>query len=220
MTPRTPATRTAPADVEAAILDAAAHLLEQEGPHALTIRRIASAAGVAPMTIYNRFDGKGGVLDALFTRGFDRLAVIAGSVDPSAPEPVRDQLRASADAYRAFALEDPGTYALMFDRPVVDFEASPAALEAAGHAFARLVDSVAAVQAAGTIVDGDAVDVAQRLWATMHGAVSLERRGICFAADPDRHYAGLMDTLLLGLDPEAGIPGSGGRPPGASGSPV
>ncbi|MBX3285121.1 MAG: WHG domain-containing protein, partial [Actinobacteria bacterium] len=139
-------------------------------------------------------------------------AVIAGSVDPSGPVPPLEQLRASADAYRAFALHDPGTYALMFDRPVLDFEASPAALESAGHAFSRLVDSVSAVQAAGGIVDGDPVDLAQRFWATMHGAVSLERHGICFAADPDAHYAGLVDTLLRGLDPQGGVPGGGASP--------
>lgn len=199
--------------MEASVLDAAAHLLETEGPHALSIRRIAAAAGVAPMTIYNRFDGKAGVLDALFVRGFERLSAISAHVvTTTGPTPALDRLREAAGRYRDFALGDPGTYALMFDRAVADFEPSPAAHEAAGSCFADLTRSIARVQAEGVIVGGDPSEVAQRFWAAMHGAVSLERRGICFAPRTGQTYAALVETLLVGLAPDRGVPGDADLP--------
>ncbi len=196
MTDRTP--------VEVAVLDAAAGLLVSEGPHALSIRRIATTADVAPMTIYNRFESKAGVLDALFIRGFERLAALRDDLPDTAP---LDRLRTFAHLYRDFALGDPGTYALMFDRAVADFEPSPEAKAQAHACFSCLVETVTEVQAAGALVGGDPTEVGQRLWAALHGAVSLERHGICFAPDSDQHYAALVETLLVGLSPTAGLPG-------------
>ena len=59
--------------MEAALLEAAADLLETEGPDALSVRRIAAAAGVAPMGVYNHFESKSGIVEALFIQGFERL---------------------------------------------------------------------------------------------------------------------------------------------------
>ena len=56
-----------------ALLTAAHDLLANEGPTALTVRRIAAAAGVSTMNVYSRFGGKDGVLDELFAEGFRRL---------------------------------------------------------------------------------------------------------------------------------------------------
>jgi AcrR family transcriptional regulator len=200
-------TRTPAASVEPAVLDAAARLLLTGGPHALGIRTIAAEAGVAPMSIYNRFEGKAGVLDALMIRGFERLTHV--STRPSDPDPLDplDRLRASADAYRAFALDDPGTYSLMFDQAIPDYLPSAPAMEAAARSFDELTEQVAAAQAAGRIVGGSATEVAQRLWAGIHGAVSLEQRRMCFATDTDQHYQALVATLLLGLAPDRGVPG-------------
>jgi hypothetical protein len=144
------------------------------------------------------------VLDALFVRGFERLAALRDELPEGAPV---ERLRAFCGEYRRFALDDPGTYALMFDRAVADFEPSPASLLTAHSCFACLVDTVAEVQASGAIVGGDPVELGQRVWAALHGAVSLERHGICFAPDSDQHYAALVETLLRGLSPTTGLPG-------------
>ena len=68
-----PRTRTPSGEVRSALLDAAGHLLETEGPDALSVRRIATAAHVAPMGVYNHFDGKHGIVEALWVEAFDRL---------------------------------------------------------------------------------------------------------------------------------------------------
>ena len=48
--------RTASLEIEPLILEAAGRLLSNEGPEALSVRRIATDAGVAPMCVYNHFE--------------------------------------------------------------------------------------------------------------------------------------------------------------------
>ena len=67
-------TRTPSAGMEGALLTSAADILESEGPDGLSVRRIAAAAGVAPMGVYNHFESKFGIVEALYVQGFQRLA--------------------------------------------------------------------------------------------------------------------------------------------------
>ena len=64
-----PVRRTPSTKIEDRLVAAAFHLLEAEGPEALSVRRVAAEAGVAPMGVYNHFEGgKNGVVDAIFRR--------------------------------------------------------------------------------------------------------------------------------------------------------
>src|SRR3984957_15139781 len=65
--------RTPSADLERAVLAAAEGVLVRGGPGGLTVRAVATEAGIAPMGVYNRLGGKDGLVDALLIRGFDRL---------------------------------------------------------------------------------------------------------------------------------------------------
>ena len=80
-------TRTPSAGMEGALLTSASDILESEGPDGLSVRRIAAAAGVAPMGVYNHFESKFGIIEALFVQGFDRLgdamAAMAQIDDPA-----------------------------------------------------------------------------------------------------------------------------------------
>ena len=192
--------RTPSAEVEAAVVDAAERLLVAEGPSALTVRRIASEAGVAPMGVYNHFGGKDGVVDALFIRGFDGLRAPVrrvGSDDPF------EDLAEAGRRYRRLALEHPALYALMFERAVPDYEPSLRAMGHAATSFKQLVTLVHRAMAAGVIVDDDPAEVAQRLWNTCHGAVSLELRGIGFCDDPVANAEATGYCLLRGLQSKA-----------------
>jgi AcrR family transcriptional regulator len=193
---RTRGARTASAEVEGALLAAAERLLETEGPDALSIRRIAAEAGVAPMSVYNRFDGKNGIVDELFTSGFDELTAALQAVE--APDQIA-ALRATGVCYRSFALAHPATYAVMFERAVPGFEPSEEAIEHASRCFEALATHVRRAMAAGAIVDGDATDVAQQLWCTCHGAVSLMLRGLGCVEDMAVNHDHLIDTVLRGL---------------------
>lgn len=214
MTKRTPTHRTPTAEVEAAVLDAAERLVATDGPRALSIRTLAKEAGVAPMSIYNRFGDKQGVLLALFVRGFQELVAHIAPPDLTGPvadaEAARDRMRASCAAYRTFAKGSPGTYSLMFESGHDDVEPDDEAMDQAAAAFLTLVGHIEAAQAAGAIVGGDSAELAQRIWACIHGAVSLELRQICFVTDTDAHYDAVVETVLAGLAPTAGIEGIAG----------
>jgi len=161
----------------AALLEAAADILENEGPDGLSVRRIAAAAGVAPMGVYNHFESKSGIVEALFIQGFQR--------------------------YRALALAHPMVYQLMFLNVIPGFEPSEHALEVAGGAFANLVAAVQRAMAAGVIADGSATDTAHMIWASIHGWVSLELMGIGFVEDQAAGFDRVCKTILAGLSANA-----------------
>ena len=119
-------TRTPSAGMEGALLASAADILESEGPDGLSVRRIAAAAGVAPMGVYNHFESKSGIVEALYVQGFERLAdamaAMAQIDDPA------EALLEGARAYRALALAHPMAYQVMFLRAVPGFEPSDPAL--------------------------------------------------------------------------------------------
>ena len=200
MRPMTPGpaqrARTPSAEVEGSIVDAAEHLLVTAGPDALTVRAIATLAGVAPMSVYNHLGGKNGVLDALLVRGFDGLS--AAMADVGSDDAFED-LAEAGRRYRRFAREHPSHYALMFERSVPDYTPSTAAMQRAFATFQQLAALVQRAMDLGAIARGDAAEVAQRLWNACHGSVSLELRGIGFSADPAANAEATAYSMLRGL---------------------
>ena len=194
----TPArTRTPSAEVRSALLESAAHLLETEGPDALSVRRIAAAAHVAPMGVYNHFDGKHGVVEALWVDAFDRLRATMESL-----EEVDDPGEALIEGfrrYRALALAHPMAYRLMFLDAVPGFEPSVEAAWSAANSFQALVAAVRRAAAAGAVADGDPVQTAQVVWAAVHGWVSLELDGMVFLSDADAGAEAMARSLVAGF---------------------
>lgn len=161
------AARTPATEVRAALIVAGRRILERDGEAALTVRAVAAEAGVAPMGVYNHFDGKVGLLNAVVTDGFTefRAAIAADDTDAA------DRLASSGRNYRTFALTYPNLYALMFSTECDAEE------EAAEGAFGALVEIVRYAQAAGMMRKGDAVRYAAQIWSAVHGAVALELAG-------------------------------------------
>lgn len=185
--------------MEAALLRAATDILENEGPDALSVRRIAAAAGVAPMGVYNHFESKAGIIEALFIDGFERLSAALEAV-AEVQDPY-EALREGGRRYRALALAHPMVYQLMFLRAVPGFEPSEHALEVAGAAFANLVAAVQRAMSAGVIVTGEPTETAQLIWSSIHGWVSLELMGIGFVEDQQAGFERVCTTMLDGLGP-------------------
>ncbi|MFZ4809993.1 MAG: TetR/AcrR family transcriptional regulator [Ilumatobacteraceae bacterium] len=194
--PDPPRHRTPTAHVERALLDAATQLLEDEGPEALSVRRICTAANVAPMGLYSRFGGKQGVVEALFVEGFEELRELFTTIDLT---DAGAALRESGYRYRQHALANRARYSIMFDRPIIDFDPSDDAKLRAGAAFEALISLVRRAIERGAIAPRDPDDVAQLIWSTCHGAVSLELAGLGFVEDRNELYEQLLDLLMRGL---------------------
>jgi AcrR family transcriptional regulator len=192
------AERTRSVDVEKALVEAAQTVLVRDGPAAVTVRAVAAEAGVAPMGVYNHLGGKDGLVAAILVHGFDGLtaAISAGDeVDPV------QRLRACGQRYREFALTNPQHYAVMFEAALPMETESPQVTEHATAAFMALVDKVEYGMAHGAIRPGDAVDTAQQIWSTVHGAVALELKGLVLTPDPQATYAELLELLVRGTAP-------------------
>lgn len=196
--------RKADPQVRVALSEAAARLLGDEGPSALTTRRLAAEVGTSTTAVYTHFGSKEEIVRAMVTEGFDRLAARLAKVRPS-DDPVADIARLGW-AYRRNALANPHLYAVMFGRSVPEYR--PHADDRSGGlpTLQRLVNAVARAADVGRIAAPDPWPVAVEIWMALHGAVSLEI---------ERFDARLFDppgtigrTLLhvftaLGDDPEA-----------------
>ena len=208
--------RTPSADVERELVAAAEAVLVRDGPGGLTVRAVAAEAGIAPMGVYNRLGGKDGLGDALLIKGFDRLGAAMETGLASAPVldntvPDGASIAAGSNAarrfyacglsYRAFALANPHFYAIMFEKAIPREHDNPEVEEHARATFFALVRVVELTAAAGVIAAPDPVEVAQQIWSAVHGAVSLELRGLVQTPDPERTYRDFLMTIVRGLAP-------------------
>ncbi|MEU2036780.1 TetR/AcrR family transcriptional regulator [Nocardia amamiensis] len=126
------------------IVEAAARLLSEGGPDAVSTRAVSAAAGVQPPTIYRLFGDKQGLLDAVVTHGF--TAYLAGkSTREPAGDPV-DDLRAGWDLHVGLGLANPALYALMYSRPRPE-----GAAPAARAAFEVLAERIRRIAEAGRL---------------------------------------------------------------------
>jgi AcrR family transcriptional regulator len=185
--------------MEVALVEAASELLEREGPDALSIRRIAAAAGVAPMGVYNHFRSKAGIIEALFIEGFERLG--EAMVTLAEIEDPMEALFEGGRRYRALALAHPMAYQLMFLRAVRGFEPSDEALVLAARAFEGLVAAVTRAMRAGVVRDGDPAMISHMIWASIHGWVALELCGMGFVEDQEAGADLVCTTVMRGLQP-------------------
>lgn len=164
-----------PDDLRERLIDAGLELLDRRGPAELTVRRIAQAAQTSTMGVYTKFGGRTGILQAIYLRGFERLRVaLETAPELGDADPIR-RILGLALAYRRFALANAALYAFMFERPVRDFDPSPAlrrqALEAT---FGLLVAAVAHATTRGALPDTDPAHTSYLVWSLTHGMVSLE----------------------------------------------
>ena len=183
--------RTASHLVSAALLQAAETVLERDGSTGVTIRAVAEEAKVSPTSVYNRFDGKDGLIVELATRA---LAELAAAIDvPDHPDPVARFVR-SCRNYRDFALRHPARYALIFGTgsPLGDQSS-----EVAGHGRDVFAILIRLIEALGPGAAPDQLgETAQSVWSAIHGAVTIEQAGIGQTPNAATSFDNLLDLLV------------------------
>ncbi|ADI10869.1 TetR family transcriptional regulator [Streptomyces bingchenggensis BCW-1] len=141
------------------IVSAARALLEEEGPEALTMRRLGDRLGIKAPSLYKHFPDKAAVESELIALSLWETAEVLEAAEAADPGSVP----ALAEAYRRHALAHPHLYRLTTERPLPR-AALPPGLEyrAAAPLF----------RACG----GDE-DLARAAWAFAHGMVVLQLNG-------------------------------------------
>lgn len=187
-------------DVRRRLVEAAALLLHEEGPDALTTRRVATAASTSTMAVYTHFGGMPALVKEIVAEGFTRLDEHQASV-PHTDDPVSD-LANLAMAYRNNALHNPHLYAVMFGATSLKgFQLTEADMVIGLNTFATLIKFVARAMEAGQLRKDDPARVASQVWTAMHGYVMLELAGLHLPADDpvEDVLRPLLTTLLAGL---------------------
>ena len=191
-----------------ALLAAAHRLLATEGPDALTVRRIATEAGMSTMNVYSRFGGKDGVIDELYLYGFRQLFHAIDAV-PRTDDAVADLLGVAL-AYRRFATAFPMYYEIMFRGANPSQQSIDTALGGLGN----LVERVERGASSGDLrlPEGlDALGATAWLWGTCHGLVSLELDGVAEEALTWADiYEAALRTAVSGLAPTSVATGTSG----------
>ena len=174
-----------------ALISAAARLLDQGGPAAVTLRAVAQAVGVSHNAPYKHFHDKEDLLAAIASRELSRPGAATGSATESDPALA---LRRMAQAYVDWAQHHPERFKLTFGpwRSGTD-ELGVSATAAR----ARFVGAVVRAQDAGQLVPGDPERVTALILALAHGAADLALGGHLSrdgkgAADP----GDLLDDLF------------------------
>lgn len=188
----------------AALLAAAAELLEAGGMDAVTLRAVGERAGVSRQAPYGHFADKVELLSVLAAGYFRALGQEVRAAAGDEPDPVR-RLDAMCGAYLRFAVDAPRRYRLMFG-PETRGTLHPQVQEQAYQLGLQFVAAVAQCQQAGRFTPGEPLPLASLLYAACHGAVDLYLAG--HAKDASGEPARVLSRLLAELD--HGPRGSGG----------
>lgn len=186
--------------VRLALIEAAAELMADEGLAALSLRRVAAAVGTSTMAVYTHFGSKEDLIHEVvreaFTRLHAELIAVARTDDPVA------DLVATGDAYRRNALTNAHLYRVMFSVNPLALT-NPAASDVPPgiglDAFGDMVSAITRCIDAGVLA-GEPRHLALQIWATAHGAVSLELAGFLGTAGRETYEAAVAATFL-GLSP-------------------
>ena len=178
----------------AAVVQAAAALVNADGIEALTINRLARELGVRPPSLYNHIAGLGELWQELALLNLRSLGerIAEAAVGRSGPAGVM----AVADAYRAYVNEFPGLY--------------QSSLRASGNqakpdpelkiAEERVVRTVLALMESFGLTGDDAIHAVRGLRSAIHGFATLEAAGgFGLPHDRDESFRRLIDTIIAGL---------------------
>lgn len=190
-------------DIEAfrqRLVDAATHLFATRGRDGVSMRELAAALGVSPMTPYRYFRDKDEILAAVRTRAFDRFAEALESAYTAAGEGL-ERSAAVGRAYVDFALGDPEAYRLMFDLVQGGEEKYPELVRATERARATMSRHVRPLIDVG-VIEGDPELIGHMLWAVVHGAVELKLAGkLAPDCDFERLLQEATSAIMRGLSP-------------------
>ena len=159
------------------LLDVASELLEANGVAELSLRKVASLAGVSQSAPYNHFQDKNALLTALAARGFLELkSSIDRAIERNAPSDSAGKLYALGYAYLDFGLSRRQHLQLMFGGYVPDRSADQELHEASQVTFSLLRDYVADFMAEGNMGRDGGMGprtAAIAAWSLVHGLLLL-----------------------------------------------
>lgn len=185
--------------VRRGLLELAARLLAEDGPQALTLRHLAQRANCSTKVVYTLFGGKNGLSEGLKVEGFARLRFTVERERRRHRDPVQALLPVML-TYRSFALAHRALFGVMFGNALPEHLPTEYSRQQARLALSAVESAVAKARAALGAGPDDAREAAVRLWAAVHGPVTLEVEGITpFDRDGERLARLAVTDVLASL---------------------
>jgi AcrR family transcriptional regulator len=154
------------------ITTAARRLLDQEGPEAVTMRKVAGAVGITPMAIYRHFPDREGLLNAVADQGFEELAARLKRMRFSGG--IEERLSKMGETYLNHALKNPRLFELMFLKPREGARRYPRDFKAGRSPTANLmVEVLKEGMVSGYFREDDAWEIVFEMGALSHGLIML-----------------------------------------------
>lgn len=153
------------------IIQTALRLYKEQGPEAITFRRLAAELGISHMLPYRYFANKDELIACLRQACFEGLLAHIRRHDPGGEDPFR-RLEAITLAVFGYIGERPEEYRLMFSLSQPRVESYPDLLAVRERLFDYLLAIVRQGVETGQI-RGDPNTVLHLAWATAHGLFTL-----------------------------------------------
>jgi len=158
-------------DLREALITAVQRLVIEEGADNVSLAVACRRAGVSTAAPYRHFRDRDEILAEVTVRGFETLNVMAAEVIERHGMGTLKTITAMAKIYVNFAVEQQGLFRLMFGQHPTLSESS-LVRESANTCFGYVVNQISRYcESHG--VEGDADDIALKLWTFVHGAASL-----------------------------------------------
>lgn len=171
--PRRPATESQREEVRQKIRNAAKAIYRDKGISGISARAIAVSAGVSVGTIYSYFGDLQTLMQSLWLEPLDRINAKLESIAEGHDDPV-ERLRALMQAYLHVAVDNPELYrsAFMFVRPSQHPKPNQDAMDSVTF-IALIREALLDGQNSGRIRAGSVDEMAQLIWAGLHGSIAL-----------------------------------------------
>jgi AcrR family transcriptional regulator len=171
----------------ASIVAAAWELARVEGIGGLSLHALAREVGMRQPSLYEYFDSKHALYDAMFADGNRQL--LERFDGRKLPRDPRAAVKALMRTFVDFALEDQARCVLLFQRPIPGFEPSAESYALAQAALGRCVD---AMHAAGIERQADVDCVVAMVGGLMEAQLSNDPGGDRWT----RHLGRLIDLYI------------------------
>jgi AcrR family transcriptional regulator len=159
-------------DLRRAMIEEALRTIDKSGVKRLTLREVGERLGVSRTALYRHFADKAALLAAVAGEGFHTFRLqLAGAWEQGGGG--RAGFEAMGRAYVQFAISHPSHYRVMFGGFVEAAAKDPQLAQEASGAFQVLVDAIIAQQRQGLVRQDDPQQLAQFIWAVVHGVAML-----------------------------------------------
>jgi AcrR family transcriptional regulator len=186
-----------------ALVGEAVRQVRESGGERVTLRGVAKSVGVSPSAAYNHFADKDALLQAVGSTGHDELdrrmtAAAAEGGDDDAAAILR--LRRLAQAYIAFACEDPNLFRHAFG-PHCVLAGGDGSAATQSRAYALLEMTLDDLDARGLLQAGAREGLDLALWSMVHGFAGLALDGLC----PWEDQTALLDSIERAMLTESAL---------------